>query len=33
MCDPTKTKLGERNVDYEEAQKIYKDEIVQRLEK
>jgi hypothetical protein len=32
LCDPQKTKLGERNVDFEEAQKIYKESVVKRSE-
>lgn len=33
VCDPEKTDLGQKNVDYETAEKIYKDQIIKRSER
>jgi len=33
LCDPEKTKLGDKNVDYETAEQVYKETIIKRSEK
>jgi|688.fasta_scaffold238903_1 hypothetical protein len=33
LCDPLKTELGVENLDYETAQKIYKEQIIRRCER
>ena len=33
LCNPEKTELGAENLDYETAQKIYKEQIIRRCER
>jgi hypothetical protein len=33
LCDPDKTELGAKNIDYEAAERIYKDQIIKRSER
>lgn len=33
LCDPDKTELGAKNIDYEAAERIYKEQIIKRSER